>query len=227
MLRVTLWKVSLGPMIAQPMYNETNLFLTTIECFFGLMHGWLAGNAKTHSKIVSWKVLSGLKRKTFLSKDFSKRRATKIFLSCCLNFRLENPGVNICIFNCESAVYLQVQGEKKVLLRDYTLLHILRIHGRQRFHGELKERLCIHSRLKLSELPASPFGSLESSFKALERKNYLLCAFPEFTSKISLVIFLHNWFTWGAMAQADNSELHSNVRVLLGYSPDVWLAVKK
>ena len=80
-----------------------------------------------------------------------------------------------------------------------------------RFHGELKERLRIHSRLKLSELPASPFGSLESSFKALERKNYLLCAFPEFTSKISLVIFLHNWFTWGAMAQADNSELHSNV----------------
>lgn len=79
MLRVMLWKVSFGPMITQPMYNETNLFLTTIECFFGLMHGWLAGNAKTHSKIVSWKVLSGLKRKTFLSKDFSKRRAILLF----------------------------------------------------------------------------------------------------------------------------------------------------
>ena len=33
-----------------------------------------------------------------LSKDFSKHRTTKIFVSCCLNFRFENPGVNVYLF---------------------------------------------------------------------------------------------------------------------------------
>ena len=36
------------------------------------------------------------------------------------------------------------------------------------------------------------------------QENYLLCAYPDFSSEISLVISLHDWFTLGAEAAVKN-----------------------
>ena len=41
------------------------------------------------------------------------------------------------------------------------------------------------------------------------QENYLLCVYPEFSSKISFVISLHDWFTLGSLAADKNSEMHS------------------
>ena len=108
-------------------------------------------------------------KKTLLSKGVSKCKTTKIFVSCCLNFLYENPGVNVCIFIRGTAMCLQEQ-EKKTYFSGTIHSCVCYLYADEKDCLASSKSFCIAigSQVWAIKLPAAPHESLVRSFKELD-----------------------------------------------------------
>ena len=115
---------------------------------------------------------NGLNRKASLLKSISKRKTAKIFVSRLLKLSLQKTVANLCQYLLS-----------EVLCNNY---QVCMTTSRKGVSPDLLQRL-------------DQERSLKEHFQSARQENYVLCVKPKFTSKITLVISLHDLFPRDAM----------------------------
>ena len=168
-------------------FDELNS--TKIRCLpwayvLSFLHDWYTWGATSADKNSHVNTLESRRLKSteqievkFVSfEKLAKCITAKIFVSLLLEILLWKCHANVGMFNPENAV-------------EY-LINYLWVHGK----------------ISCCSGTTTLFGSSEVPFSLhFQSAVCLPCAYPKFTSKISLAISLHDWFTWGTNSATDNN----------------------